>query len=128
MAVGWSNVQLSHRVSATLYYPHALLKRAPVESNLAPMLNKGKDSESRSVGPTYKNQGTSSIANWDTVAVKSQHKIKYIGFSERTQNILLFELSIVNHIYLERHISRNPGVYGSITLPHQIKILASIQL
>ena len=45
------------------------------------------------------------------VAVKSPHKIEYIGFSERTQNIL-FELSIVNPIYLECHISRNPGVYS----------------
>ena len=55
-------------------------------------------------------------------AVKSPHKIEYIGLSERTQNIF-FELSIVNPIYLECHISRNPGVYGSIT-PPQIEILA----
>ena len=53
------------------------------------------------------------------VAVKSAHKIEYIGFSERTQNILLFELSIVNPIYLECHISKTPGVYSlsSPTLP-----------
>ena len=45
MEVGWSNAHLSHRVSATLYYNHALVKRAPEQSNLAPVLNKGTDSE-----------------------------------------------------------------------------------
>ena len=43
--VGWSNVHLSHRVSATLYYNHSLVERAPEQSNLAPVLNKGTDSE-----------------------------------------------------------------------------------
>ena len=58
-------------------------------------------------------------------AVKYPHKIEYIGFSERTQNILLFELSIVNPIYLECQISRTPRVYGSIIpAPPQIEILA----
>ena len=43
------------------------------------------------------------------VAVKSPHKIEYIGFSERTQNIL-FELSILNPIYLEcLHFGLNPA-------------------
>ena len=59
------------------------------------------------------------------VAVKSPHNIEYIDFSERTQNIL-FELSIVNPIYLEC-LSRNPGVYRSI-IPPQIDILTLIQL
>ena len=45
MEVGWSNVHLSHKVIATLYYHHALVKRAPEQSNLAPVLNKGTDSE-----------------------------------------------------------------------------------
>ena len=45
MEVGWSNIHLSHRVSATLYYHHALVKRAPEQSNLATVLNKGTDSE-----------------------------------------------------------------------------------
>ena len=45
MEVGWSNVHLSRRVSATLYYHHALVKWAPEQSNLAPVLNKGTDSE-----------------------------------------------------------------------------------
>ena len=62
---------------------------------------------------------------WDTVAFKPPHKIEYIGLSERTQNIL-FELSIVNPIYLESHISRNPGVW--FYHPSSIKILALIEL
>ena len=45
-------------------------------------------------------------------AVKSPYKKEYTCFSERTQNILLFELFIVSPIYLECHISRNPGGYS----------------
>ena len=45
MEVGWSNIHLSRRVSTTLYYHHALVKRAPEQSNLATVLNKGTDSE-----------------------------------------------------------------------------------
>ena len=51
MEVGWRNVHLSHRVSATLYYHHhALVKRTPEQSNLAPVLNKGIDSERFNAG------------------------------------------------------------------------------
>ena len=45
MEVGRSNVHLSHRVSAILYYHHGLVKRVPEQSNLAPVLNKGTYSE-----------------------------------------------------------------------------------
>ena len=45
MEVGWSNVYLSLRDSGTIYYNHALVERAPEQSNLAPVLNKGTDSE-----------------------------------------------------------------------------------
>ena len=63
------------------------------------------------------------------VAVKFLHKIENIGFNERAQNILLFELSIVNPIYLECHISRNPGFYSlSSPTPPQIEILGLILL
>ena len=124
MEVGWSNVHLSRRFSTTLYYNHVLVKcphvslraQSPPFPLLLQYCSRLLVAEVSSMIHRQQNVTLPTLQVDRSrvlrmAAVKYQHKIEYIDFSERTQNILSFELS-VNPLYLECRISRNPGVYS----------------
>ena len=75
----WHDLHLSHRVSATLHYRRALVKRALVQSNLAPALNKDADSE---IFNTSESRSMSNAQNSGNIIDSKRTPVELIGRSQ----------------------------------------------